>query len=97
MLYTNDQDVTVSLVTKDAIFDVSQPITYKELLKFLKASHIQLSKGTVVQELNTKYSNTSKETSEVIKVGRTQNWMSRKNTYHRNNGPTPETTGDMKL
>lgn len=35
--------------------------------------------------------------SEVIKVGRTQNWMSRKNTYHRNNGPTPETTGDMRL
>lgn len=32
--------------------------------------------------------------SEVIKVGRTQNWVSRKNTYHRNNGSTPETTGD---
>lgn len=63
MLYTNDQDVTVSLVTKDAIFDVSQPITYKELLKFLKASNIQLSKSSVIQELNTKYPNTSKETS----------------------------------
>lgn len=23
--------------------------------------------------------------------------MSRKNTYHRNNAPTPETTGDMRL
>ena len=63
MLYTNDQDVTVSLVTKDAIFDVSQPITYKELLKFLKTSSIQLSKGSVIQELNIKYPNTSKETS----------------------------------
>ena len=63
MLYTNDQDVTVSLVTKDTIFDVSQPITYKELLKFLKASSIQLSKGSVVRELNIKYPNTSKETS----------------------------------
>lgn len=63
MLYTNDQDVTVSLVTKDTIFDVSQPITYKELLKFLKSSSIQLSKGSVVQELNIKYPNTSKETS----------------------------------
>ena len=63
MLYTNDQDVTVSLVTKDTIFDVSQQITYKELLKFLKASSIQLSKGSVVQELNIKYPNTSKETS----------------------------------
>lgn len=63
MLYTNDQDVTVSLVTKDAIFDVSQPITYKELLKFLKASSIQLSKGSVIQKLNIKYPNTSKETS----------------------------------
>lgn len=66
MLYTNDQDVTVSLVTKDIIFDVSQPITYKELLKFLKASSIQLSKGTVIQELNTKYPNTSKETSGIL-------------------------------
>ena len=63
MLYTNDQDVTISLVTKDAIFDVSQPITYKELLKFLKTSSIQLSKGSVIQELNIKYPNTSKETS----------------------------------
>lgn len=63
MLYTNDQDITVSLVTKDTIFDVSQPITYQELLKFLKASSIQLSKGSVVQELNIKYPNTSKETS----------------------------------
>ena len=63
MLYTNDQDVTISLVTKDAIFDVSQPITYKELLKFLKASSIQLSKGSVIQELNIKYPSTSKETS----------------------------------
>lgn len=35
--------------------------------------------------------------SNVIKIGRTQNWMSRKNTYRRNNGPTPETTGDMRL
>lgn len=63
MLYTNDQNVTISLVTKDAIFDVSQPITYKELLKFLKASSIQLSKGSVIQELNIKYPSTSKETS----------------------------------
>lgn len=62
-LYTNNQDVTVSLVTKESTFDVSKPTTYKELLTFLSASRIQLSKGTVVQELNTKYPNTSKETS----------------------------------
>lgn len=63
MLYTNNQDVTVSLVTKENTFDVSKSTTYKKLLNFLKASRIQLSKGTVVQELNTKYPNTSKETS----------------------------------
>lgn len=62
-LYTNNQDVTVSLVTKEDTFDVSKSTTYKELLNFLKTSSIQLSKGTVVQELNTKYPNTSKETS----------------------------------
>ena len=62
-LYTNNQDVTVSLVTKEDTFDVSKSTTYKELLNFLKTSRIQLSKGTVVQELNTKYPNTSKETS----------------------------------
>ena len=62
-LYTNNQDVTVSLVTKENTFDVSKSTTYKELLNFLKTSRIQLSKGTVVQELNTKYPNTSKETS----------------------------------
>ena len=66
MLYTNNQDVTVSLVTKEATFDVSQPITYKELLKFLNASRLQLSKGSVVQELNIKYTNTSKETSGLL-------------------------------
>lgn len=65
-LYTNNQDVTVSLVTNDGIFDVSESTTYKELLKFLKASSIQLSKGSVVQELNTKYPNTSKETSGLL-------------------------------
>ena len=62
-LYTNNQDVTVSLVTKEDTFDVSKSTTYKELLNFLKTSRIQLSKNTVVQELNTKYPNTSKETS----------------------------------
>lgn len=62
-LYTNNQNVTVSLVTKEDTFDVSKSTTYKELLNFLKTSRIQLSKGTVVQELNTKYPNTSKETS----------------------------------
>lgn len=62
-LYTNNQDVTVSLVTKEGTFDVSKSTTYKELLNFLKTSRVQLSKGTVIQELNTKYLNTSKETS----------------------------------
>ena len=66
ILYTNNQDVTVSLVTKDAIFDVSQPITYKELLPFLSASRLQLSKGSVVKEINIKYPNTSKETSGLL-------------------------------
>lgn len=65
-LYTNNQDVTVSLVTKESTFDVSKPTTYKELLSFLKTSRIQLSKGTVIQELNTKYPNTSKETSGLL-------------------------------
>lgn len=35
--------------------------------------------------------------TDVIKVGRTQNWESRKNAYRRISGPTPETTGDMRL
>lgn len=34
---------------------------------------------------------------QVIKVGRTQNWEARENTYRRIQGPTPETTGDMRL
>ena len=65
-LYTNNQDVTVSLVTNDDTFDVSESTTYKKLLNFLKTSRMQLSKGTVVQELNTKYPNTSKETSGLL-------------------------------
>lgn len=65
-LYTNNQDVTVSLVTKEDIFDVSKPTTYKELLNFLKTSRIQLSKGSVIQELNIKYPNTYKETSGLL-------------------------------
>lgn len=36
-------------------------------------------------------------TQQVIKVGRTQNWEARENTYRRIQGPTPETTGDMRL
>lgn len=36
-------------------------------------------------------------TQDTIKVGRTQNWESRENTYRRIQGPTPETTGDMRL
>lgn len=36
-------------------------------------------------------------TQDIIKVGRTQNWESRENTYRRIQGPTPETTGDMRL
>lgn len=65
-LYTNNQDVTVSLVTKEGTFDVSKSTTYKEFLNFLKTSRVQLSKGTVIQELNTKYPNTSKETSGIL-------------------------------
>lgn len=34
---------------------------------------------------------------QVIKLGRTQNWETRENTYRRIQGPTPETTGDMRL
>lgn len=34
---------------------------------------------------------------DTIKVGRTQNWEARENTYRRIQGPTPETTGDMRL
>ena len=66
VLYTNNQDVTISLLTKENTFDVSQPITYKELLPFLSVSRLQLSKGSVVQELNIKYPNTSKETSGLL-------------------------------
>ena len=65
-LYKNTQDVTVSLVTNEDTFDVSKSTTYKELLNFLKTSRIQLSKGTVIQELNTKYPNASKETSGLL-------------------------------
>lgn len=65
-LYTNNQNVTVSLLTNDDAFDVSKSTTYKELLNFLKTSRVQLSKGTVIQELNTKYPNTSKETSGIL-------------------------------
>ena len=65
-LYTNNQDVTVSLVTKEGIFNVSKPTTYKDLLSFLKTSRLQLSKGLVIQELNSKYPNTSKETSGLL-------------------------------
>lgn len=36
-------------------------------------------------------------TQDIIKVGRTQNWETRENTYRRIQGPTPETTGDMRL
>lgn len=36
-------------------------------------------------------------TQNIIKVGRTQNWESRENTYRRIQGPTLETTGDMRL
>ena len=35
--------------------------------------------------------------TDVIKVGRTQNWESRENAYRRISSPTPETTGDMRL
>lgn len=66
VLYTNNQNVTVSLVTRDNTFDVSQPIVYKDLLKFLNALRLQLSKGSVVKELNIKYTNTSKETSGLL-------------------------------
>lgn len=36
-------------------------------------------------------------TQDIIKVGRTQNWESRENTYRRIQGPTLETTGDIRL
>lgn len=36
-------------------------------------------------------------TQDIIKVGRTQNWETRENIYRRIQGPTLETTGDMRL
>lgn len=63
ILYTNDQDISVSLVNDNNVFDVSNTITYKEFLNFLKPDSIRLSKGSVTREISTKNYTTNKETS----------------------------------
>lgn len=63
MLYTNDQDISVSLVNDGNVFDVSKTMTYKEFLNFLRPDSIRLSKGSVTREIRAKNHTTNKETS----------------------------------
>lgn len=63
VLYTNNQDVSVSLVNDNNVFNVSKTMTYKEFLKFLKPDSIRLSKGSVTREIRAKNYTTNKETS----------------------------------
>ena len=63
VLYTNNQDISVSLVNDNNVFDVSKTMTYKEFLKFLKPDSIRLNKGSVTREIKTKNNTTNKETS----------------------------------
>lgn len=63
VLYTNNQDISVSLVNDNNVFDVSKTITYKEFLKFLKPDSIRLNKGSVTREIRAKNATTNKETS----------------------------------
>ena len=63
VLYTNNQDVSVSLVNDNNTFDVSKTITYKEFLNFLRPDSIRLSKGSVTREIRAKNYTTNKETS----------------------------------
>lgn len=63
VLYTNNQDISVSLVNNNNVFDVSKTITYKEFLKFLKPDSIRLNKGSVTREIRAKNATTNKETS----------------------------------
>ena len=63
VLYTNNQDVSVSLVNDNNVFDVSKTMTYKEFLNFLRPDSIRLSKGSVTREIRAKNATTNKETS----------------------------------
>lgn len=63
VLYTNDQDISVSLVNDGNVFDVSKTMTYKEFLNFLRPDSIRLSKGSVTREIHAKNATTNKETS----------------------------------
>ena len=63
VLYTNDQDISVSLVNDGSVFDVSKTMTYKEFLNYLRPDTIRLSKGSVTREIRAKNATTNKETS----------------------------------
>ena len=63
VLYTNDRDISVSLVNDGNVFDVSKTMTYKEFLNFLRPDSIRLSKGSVTREIRAKNATTNKETS----------------------------------
>ena len=63
VLYTNDQDISVSLVNDNNIFDVSKTMTYKKFLNFLRPDSIRLIKGSVTREIRAKNHTTNKETS----------------------------------
>lgn len=66
VLYTNSQDVIVSLGDKDNLLDVSKPTTYKELQNVLKARGVRLNKGSVVRKVDTNHNATTKETSGLL-------------------------------
>lgn len=66
VLYTNNQDVIVSLGDKDTLLDVSKITTYKELQTVLKTRSVQLSKGSVVRKVDTNHNATTKETSGLL-------------------------------
>lgn len=63
VLYTNNQDITVSLGSKENLFDVSNTTTYKELLNILKSRSVRLSKGSVTREISTNNNAITKDTS----------------------------------
>ena len=66
VLYTNDQNIVVSLGDKNNLLDVSKPTTYKELQNVLKARGVRLTKGSVVRTVDTNNNATSKETSGLL-------------------------------
>ena len=66
VLYTNNQNIGVSLGDKDNLLDVSKPTTYKELQNVLKARGVRLTKGSVVRKVDTNHNATTKETSGLL-------------------------------